>query len=158
VLLVALAGCGPHGGAATGTDAPAAQPRSTEADSVRAFVHAVAQDVSREGPAAWRREFAEGPEFFMASDGQLVFADGPAAARGIEVLTNTLPKIALHFGEDLRVDVLTAQFAVVGCSYSEVQTDAQGQQHTDRGYFTGLAELRDGRWRFRSAHWSSLPP
>jgi hypothetical protein len=152
---LAAAGCGPR--SAAPTDAPAAQPRSAEEDSVRAFVHAVAQNVSREGPAAWRREFTQGPEFFMADNGQLVFADGPAAARGIEALAHTLPKIELRFGDDLRVDVLTSAFALVGCSYSEVQTDAQGQQHTDRGYFTGLAERRDGQWRFRSAHWSSLP-
>lgn len=152
---LAAAGCGPRGAATTG--APGALPRSAEEDSVRAFVQAVAQSVSREGPAAWRREFTEGPEFFMAVNGQLVFADGPAAARGIEALAHTLPKIQLRFGDDLRVDVLTSAFALVGCSYSEVQTDAQGQQHTDRGYFTALAERRDGQWRFRSAHWSSLP-
>jgi hypothetical protein len=154
-VLVALAsaGCGSHGGA----PAAAAQPRSAEEQSVRAFVHAVAENVSREGPIAWRRAFAAGPEFFMASDGQLVFADGAAAARGIEALTRTLPKIELHLGDDLRVDVLTSSFALVGCSYAELQTDAQGQQHIDRGYFTALAERRDGQWRFRSAHWSSLP-
>ena len=158
LVALAAAGCGSHGGAPTDTHAPAAQPRSAEEDGVRAFVYAVAADVSREGPAAWRREFADGPEFFMAANGQLVFADGPAAARGIEALTHTLPKIELHFGGDLRVDVLTNAFALVGSSYSEVQTDAQGQQRTERGYFTGLAELRDGHWRLRSAHWSSLPP
>ena len=140
---LAVAGCDSRGGA--------------EEDSVRTFLHAVAEDVSREGPAAWRREFADGPEFFMASNGQLVFADGPAAARGIEALTHTLPKIELHFGDDLRVDVLTSSFALVGCSYAELQTDAQGQQHTDRGYFTALAERRGGQWRLRSVHWSSLP-
>jgi hypothetical protein len=159
-LLVALAaaGCGSQGGAPTDTYAPGAQPRSAEEDGVRAFVHAVATDVSREGPAAWRRAFADGPEFFMAANGQLVFADGPAAARGIEALTHTLPKIELRFGDDLRVDVLTSALALVGSSYSEVQTDAQGREHTDRGYFTGLAELREGHRRLRSAHWSSLPP
>jgi hypothetical protein len=145
VLVLAGAGCGP-------------QPRTAEEDSVRAFMHAVAQEVSREGPAAWRREFAPGPEFFMAANGQLVFADAAAAARGIEALTHTLPKIELRFGDDLRVDALTPTLALVGSSYTEVQTDAQGQQRTDRGYFTGLAERRDGQWRLRSAHWSSLPP
>lgn len=157
LVLMALAAAGCHPRGAT-TDAPAAQPRSAEEDSVRAFMQAVAQNVSREGPAAWRREFTEGPEFFMAVNGQLVFANGAAAARGIEALAHTLPKIQLRFGDDLRVDVLTSAFALVGCSYSEVQTDAQGQQRTDRGYFTALAERRDGQWRFRSAHWSSLPP
>jgi Domain of unknown function (DUF4440) len=155
---LAAAGCGADRGAATGANAPAAQARSAEEDSVRAFVHAVAAAVSREGPGAWRRAFADGPEFLMAVNGQLVFPDAAAAARGIEALTHTLPKIELRFGDDLRVDVLTGTFALVGSSYAEVQTDAQGRQHTDRGYFTGLAERRDGQWRLRSAHWSSLPP
>ncbi len=156
-MALAAAGCGAHPDAAA-TAVSEAQARRAEEDSVRAFVHAVAENVSREGPAAWGRAFAEGPQFFMASDGQLVFADGPAAARGIEALTHTLPKIELHFGDDLRVDVLTSAFALIGCSYSEQQTDAHGEQHTDRGYFTALAERRDGQWRLRSAHWSSRPP
>ena len=118
LMALAAAGCHPRGAAPTG--APAAQARSAEEDSVRAFMQAV--------------------------------------ARGIEALAHTLPKIQLRFGDDLRVDVLTSAFALVGCSYAEVQTDAQGQQRTDRGYFTALAERRDGQWRFRSAHWSSLPP
>lgn len=93
----------------------------------------------------------------MASDGRVVFCDGTAAARGIEALTHTLPKLELHFGDDLLVDVLTPELAVVGASYAEEQTDAAGQQHTDSGYFSGLAQLCEGRWRFRNAHWSSHP-
>jgi hypothetical protein len=153
LLLVAalLAGCG-----ARHEPAAAAGPDATQ-QGVRAFMHSIAADVTREGPAAWRREFAAGPEFFMASDGQLVFPDGAAALRGIEALTQSLPKIELTFGDDLRVDVLTPTLAVVGSSYRELQTDAQGHERTDRGYFTGLAELADGRWRLRNAHWSSRP-
>ena len=80
-----------------------------------------------------------------------------AAARGIEALTHALPRIELHFGDDLRVDVLTSELAVVGSSYSEVQTDAHGQERTERGYFTAVAEHHQGHWRFRDAHWSSQP-
>jgi hypothetical protein len=152
LLVVALlTGCG-----ARHAPAAAAEPGATQ-QSVRAFMQAIAADVTREGPAAWRREFAGGPEFFMASDGQLVFPDGAAAVRGIEALTHTLAKIELSFGDDLRVDVLTPTLAVVGCSYRELQSDAQGHERTDRGYFTGLAELKDGHWRLRNAHWSSRP-
>lgn len=124
---------------------------------MRAFMQTVAQEVTREGPAAWQREFADGPEFFMAANGELVFADGAAAARGIEALTHTLPKINLRFGDDLRVDALSPTLAVVGSTYVEVQTDAQGHEHTDSGYFTGIAEQRAERWRLRSAHWSTHP-
>ena len=149
-LALAVTGCGPH-------PANDAGQRAATAAAVRTFVRAVAADVTREGPAAWQRQFADGPEFFMASDGRLVFADATAAARGIEALTHALPRIELHFGDDLRVDVLTSELAVVGSSYSEVQTDAHGQERTERGYFTAVAEHHQGRWRLRDAHWSSQP-
>ena len=125
-------------------------------DSARHFLEDVATAVTAEGPSAWRREFANRPEFFMASDGGLVFTDGASAAKGIDALAENLPKISLTFS-DLRVDALTPQFAVVAASYSEVQEDGKGLSHTDRGYFTGLAELSAGQWQLRSAHWSSHP-
>jgi hypothetical protein len=164
-LLVLLGGLSAAACAPRGLD-PAAAPaapqltpatrQAVEAD-VRAYMSEVARAVSAQGPGAWRQEFADGPEFFMASDGQLVFEDGAGAARGIEALTHTLPKINLSFGSDLRVDVLTPAFAIVGASYSELQGDAQGQEHTVRGYVTALAELHQGHWRLRDAHWSSRP-
>jgi hypothetical protein len=156
VLAAALAGCGAH--APPGSAAPDSARRADESQAVRAFVLEVARNVSRDGPSAWKRAFADGPEFSMAANGLLVFADGQAMARGVDELTHTLPKIQLSFGEDLRVDPLTPTLAAVGASYSEVQTDASGRQHDDHGYFTALAQLKDGAWRLRSAHWSSVPP
>jgi hypothetical protein len=156
VALLLGAGCGAH----TEPHPPgvlAATQRAATENGVRAFMHRIAADVSREGPAAWRREFSDGPEFFMAANGLLVFADGAAAARGIEALTHTLPKIELAFGDDLRVDALTPALAMIGSSYTELQTDERGLQHTDRGYVSGLAEFKAGQWRLRSAHWSSRP-
>jgi Domain of unknown function (DUF4440) len=152
-----VAACSPHA-AAPAASAPALTPEARRAveDSVRSFTLDVATAVTAEGPIAWRREFANRPEFFMASDGGLVFADGAAAAKGIDALAANLPKISLTF-TDVRVDALTAQFAVIGASYSEVQEDGKGLSHTDRGYFTGLAERTSGQWQLRSAHWSSHP-
>jgi len=54
------------------------------ADSVRAFAATVARGVSDHGPTAWRGYFADTPEFFMASEGRLVFPTGDSATRGIE--------------------------------------------------------------------------
>jgi hypothetical protein len=31
-------------------------------------------------------------------------------------------------------------------------------KHIENGFFTGLAELRNGRWQFRDAHWSIVAP
>ena len=140
-----------------GAGEPGITTHELQAASVRTFMRSVATDVSRDGPAAWAAKFESGPGFFMASDGQLVFADGDAAARGIEALTHALPRIELRFGEDLRVDVLTPTLAMVAASYFEVQTDAAGHEHAISGYFTGLARLHEGHWRLRDAHWSSAP-
>ena len=67
--------------------------------------------------------------------------------------------IDLHWGNDLRVDVLTPDLAVMGASYDEVLDYADGHRENVSGYFTGLAELQNGAWRFRDAHWSApVPP
>jgi hypothetical protein len=148
-VLGACGGAAPHGAAVSDAQ------RSAVQRGVRLFMGALAADVTRAGPTAWNRAFSTGPEFFMAANGQLVFADGAAATRGIEQLTHTLPKVSLHFGDDLRVAALTPTLAAIGVSYAEVLTNAQGQERTDRGYFTGVALLDAGRWRLCSAHWSS---
>jgi ABC-type glycerol-3-phosphate transport system substrate-binding protein len=153
---LAAAACAPHVAAPAAAPVLTPEARSAVQGEVRKFMEDVAAAVTAEGPIAWRREFANRPEFFMASDGVLVFADGAAAAKGIDALAENLPKITLAF-DDLRTDALTPDFAVVGANYSEVQEDGKGLSHTDRGYFTGLAERSGGHWQLRSAHWSSHP-
>ena len=121
---------------------------------VGAFVHRVAEDVTQEGPAAWKKEFEDGPEFFMASEGQLAFANGQAATQGIDSFAKTIRRMELHWGDDLRIDALTPELAVVGTTWKEVRVDVEGHQVTQGGYFTGLVEKRNGQWQFRDAHWS----
>ena len=157
----ALAGCS---ASTTGT----AELRSlTSADagaigeSARTFMRTVAHDVTQEGPQAWLRFFDTSPEFFMAVNGQLAFPNAAAAQEGTRNFARTINHIDLTWGDDLRVDPLTAQLAVVAASWREIQVDKAGHRIEEAGYFTGLAEYRDGRWRFRDIHWSapvSPPP
>ncbi len=154
-VLTALSWGGPS--AADG-QALTPQARAAVAASVRRFVLAVAQDVTAHGPTAWRRHFSDTPSFFMAVNGQLQFADSATAGRAIAALPAMIQRIELTWGEDLRIDPLTAHYAVVASSYSEVQVNPQGQAHTDRGYFSAVAERHAGEWTFRDAHWSSAPP
>lgn len=67
------------------------------------------------------------------------------------------PKRDLYgtWGDDLRVDPLTNEFATVAASWRETIVDAAGHSVTETGYFTGLAEYREGHWHFRNAHWSA---
>jgi hypothetical protein len=125
---------------------------------VRAFAEAVAHGVTQEGPAAWRKYLSDAPSFFLASEGRMVFANGAAATAGIQDLVLTIKHIELQWGDDLRVDPLTPDFAVVASSYREVRVDPAGKRIEETGFFTGTAEHRDGRWQFRNAHWSVIAP
>ena len=131
--------------------------RTAVEDAVRRFTAAVAHDVTEDGPMAWRKHFADSPAFFMAVNGQLAFPSGQAAAQAIPEVARQYKHIELRWGDDLRLDALTEGFCVVGASYTEVielQPGVQGWQGTQNGYFTGVAENRNGRWQFRDAHWS----
>jgi hypothetical protein len=116
----------------------------------------IAQDVTRDGPMAWRKHFADTPAFFMVNDGQMAFAHSADATKGIRDFAATIRSIRLEWGSDLRVDPLTSNFAVVASSFFEEQDFLEGKTVQQRGYFTGVAELRNGRWQLRDAHWSSL--
>lgn len=156
-LLTTLAyvGCGPNHGVADEPQSMTAASAATVQNGVRAFAQTVAHDVTEQGPAAWRGIFADSPSFFMAADGYLAFPNSAAARAGIQDLARTLKHIELRWGNDLRVDPLTPNLAVVATSYQEVRVSADGSRVNETGYFTALAERRNGRWQFRNAHWSA---
>jgi hypothetical protein len=127
-------------------------------DSVRAFMQTVAHDITQEGPTGWSKYFADTAAFFMAVDGHMVFPSGAAAAAGIEEVALQLKHIELAWGDDLRIDPLTPELAVVASSFHEVQVHADGKRGEEAGFFTGIAEHRQGRWQLRNAHWSDAVP
>ena len=127
-------------------------------DGVRGFMQAVAHDVTVAGPAAWRKQFADSPSFFMAADGQMVFPDSAAATKGIYDLALDIKQIELVWGNDLRVDPLTPVLAVVAAPYHEVRVNTSGLRVEEAGFFTGIAEFRNGRWELRDCHWSVMTP
>lgn len=147
-----------------GFDVPAGASAFTEArkgvveKEVREFAASVSRDITQQGPAAWEKHFADSPAFFMASEGKLVFPNRQAATQAIRELTQTIQHIELTWGDDLRVDAFTPQFAMVASSWHEVQGDKEGHQTTENGFFTGLAERHKGQWQFRNAHWSVVAP
>jgi hypothetical protein len=122
---------------------------------VRAFMQTVAHNVTQDGPTAWLKYFDTGPAFFMAVNGQMAFPNAVAAQEGTRKFAQTITHIELKWGDDLRVDPLTADLAIVAASWHEIQVDTAGHRVDEAGYFTGLSEYREGRWQFRDAHWSS---
>jgi hypothetical protein len=123
--------------------------------AVRAFMQNVSHSVTQDGPLAWIKYFDDSPAFFMAVNGQMAFPNASAAQEGTRKFAQTIRQIELKWGDDLRVDPLTNEYAVVGVSWREVQVDTAGHTVTETGYFTALAEYRDGHWQFRNAHWSA---
>jgi hypothetical protein len=131
------------------------QSQSTAIEAaVKTFTETVAHDVTQDGPSAWRKHLSDGPAFFMAVNGQMAFPNSAAATAGIQAFAPTIKHIDLHWGDDLRVDPLTANLAVVAATYHETWDATDGQHVDSTGFFTGTAEYRDGRWQFRNAHWS----
>src|SRR5260370_37705031 len=106
---VTAAGCAPRDEAPDLTPAHAAAIE----DSGRTFAQAVAADVSRGGPIAWRRHFAESPAVFMASEGRLAFPNSETSTREIQDLARVIPYIQLRWCNGLRVDPLAPVLAIL---------------------------------------------
>lgn len=163
VILLLAVGLLSNSGVSTAADGKASltpAQRAAVEEGVRRFTASVAHDVTQEGPMAWRKHFADRPEFFMAVNGQLAFPSGQAAAQAIPEVARQYKHIELRWGDDLRLDALTENLCVVAASYTEIielQPGIKGPDGTQRGYFTGVAEKRNGQWQFRNAHWSSAP-
>ena len=122
--------------------------------AVRAFMQNVSHSVTRDGPLAWLKYFDASPAFFMAVNGQMAFSNADAARDGTRTFAQTIRQIELKWGDDLRVDALANEFAIVAVSWSETQVDNAGRSRTTTGYLTALAQYREGHWQFRNAHWS----
>lgn len=135
---------------------PHSSPQAVE-QAVRAFMQTVAHDVTHDGPGAWHRFFLDSPQFFMASEGQLVFSSHAAADKDFDKATAAIKHIELTWGGEVRVDPLTPTLAVVATPWHEVRTMTSGRVEQS-GFFTGTVELRDGHWQFRDLHWSVVEP
>ena len=153
-VALALSGCCRTG--TSGGESNALSPASSAQveSGVRAFMLTVAHDVTQDGPSAWRRHFADSPAFFMAVNGSMAFGDSAAATKGIQGAAQAIKHIELVWGNDLRVDPLTPKLAVVATSWREAQVNPAGKRAELSGFFTGVAEEREGRWQLRDAHWS----
>ena len=154
-LLLALAACVLCAAVASPSHSVPPDGAASVDQAVRAFMQTVSHSVTQDGPTAWIKYFDASPAFFMAVNGQMAFPNPAAAQEGTRNFAQTIRHIELNWGDDLRVDPLSKEFAVVAVSWREIQVDIAGHSVTETGYFTGLVEYREGRWQFRDAHWSS---
>jgi|SRR5436189_198209 len=147
LLVVASAGCKTRRNTASnGSQLLTPSDAAAVVQGVRTFTATVAHDVTQEGPLAWSKFFEDNPAFFMVVNGQMAFPNGTAAKNGIRNVALALKHIDLKWDEDLRIDPLTFELAVVAAPWREIQIDSAGHRVEETGFFTGLAEFRDGRW------------
>ena len=155
LVAIAFAGCVPCGAGVSHSSSLTPDEAVAVDRAVRAFMLTVSHSVTQDGPLAWIKYFDGSPAFFMAVNGQMAFPNADAAQDGTRKFAQTIRQIELKWGDDLRVDPLTNEFAIVAVSWHEIQVDTAGHSVTETGYFTGLAEYRGGHWQFRNAHWSA---
>lgn len=158
IAVAAFVGCAGHRSTSEELEAMPLERAEQITGEVHEFMKSVAQDITKDGPLAWQRKFADTPAFFMASEGRLIFANGAEASAGIQHLPEIIKQIELRWGDDLRVDPLALGLAAVGATYHEMRVDPAGVSMDESGYFTGVVEHQHGRWQFRDAHWSLVTP
>lgn len=141
------------------TSPPVANPAPTNPITQGAieFMNGVAVGVSRDGPIAWKRYFAAEPDFYMISEGRLVFDGGDNAHKSIDDLTRTVERIELRWGEPIRVDPVTSTRVLISAAYYERIVMRSGTTTDEQGWMTGLAEPGPEGWRFLNLHWSVVP-
>ena len=123
-------------------------------ESVRLMADSISEDLSKQGPIAWLHYFHRSPQFFMVSDGKLELPNNDSADVLVQHLTQQIKEIKLIWN-DIRVDSLSSELAVMAASFHEVFTYIGGRHSASfRGYFTGLVENTPSGWRLRDAHWS----
>jgi SnoaL-like domain len=129
---------------------------STVRDSVGMMMESIAAGVSQQGPVAWLHYFEDTANFFMASEGRLVFANNDSARNFINhTLVKAISKIELQW-HDIRIEPLTADYAQIAATFHEDITDATGKKIPADGYFTGLAHQVSAGWKLSNAHWSVI--
>lgn len=126
-------------------------------DSVQMMAESIAQNVSQNGPTEWLKVFENTPNFFMANDGQLAFANYDAASTFINnILIKSISKIVLHWS-NVRIEPFTTDLASFSANYKETITDFAGHTTNFEGYFTSIAKHTNQGWKLHNVHWSSVP-
>jgi hypothetical protein len=139
------------------TDSLTAEQRLIVKDSVQQMVESIAVTITDEGPIAWLRYFENSPDFYMASEGQLAFANNDAATNFLKnIYVKSVSKIELSW-HDVRIDPLTNKLAGIAAIFHEDITDTVGRRSPSDGYFTAIAHQTSQGCQLRNAHWSIMP-
>jgi hypothetical protein len=126
-------------------------------EGVRKMAEAIVRDLHNEGPIAWLKYFTKSKQFFMASNGMLVFPNIDSANKFVPIFAKQIKRVELKW-KDIRIDSLSPKLGIMGASYHEDLIGEKGVQDSPSGYFTGLVENTSSGWKLRDAHWSTGGP
>ena len=123
-------------------------------DSCLQLMNRIPATLSRSGPGGWLVFFEDNPEFFMASDGDMVFPDHKTAEKIITgTLSKEFEKIDLRWNQ-LRVDYVSDNFGTISAAFDETLFFFGGKKTTVEGYFTATGHRTIAGWKLLNAHWS----
>lgn len=124
--------------------------------NVGAFMDSIASNISAKGPKAWLDYFENSKEFFMASDGQIAFANIDSARNFVNnVLAKNISSIQLQWS-NIRIDSLAKEYASIAADFHEDISDTDGKISRYDGYFTAIGHLTSS-WKLQNVHWSLKP-
>lgn len=125
---------------------------------VTQFTTDIQRGLLAKGPIAWLTYFDNSREFFMASEGQIVFHNYASAQSFIkDTLVKKINKVKLQWNH-LRINPLSSKAAIIGSNFHEDLTSTSNQKNISvDGYFTGVAILTASGWKLRNLHWSIKP-
>jgi hypothetical protein len=141
--------------------APVVPPSNAELKESKENINHMAMrmeiDISKSGPIAWLDYFEDSPDFFMASNGTLVFKDYQSARQFITTkLVKAISKITLKWS-NLKVEPYTNEWGSFSADFNENLADQLGKTISINGYFTATAHKTAKGWKLRSVHWSIKP-
>ena len=124
-------------------------------EGVRNMAYEIVRDLHNEGPISWLKYFSNSRQFYMASDGQLVFPNYDTADVFVRMFAKQVKQIDLTWS-DIRIDSLSPDLGNLAASFHEILIRTGGIQDTSAGYFTGVVENTPTGWKLRDAHWSII--
>jgi hypothetical protein len=123
-------------------------------DDIDGFSQRLIQDLRSFGPSGWLRHFEDSENFYMGSDGRIVFPSADSARIFVEQLATKYSVIDLNL-LDVRRDHHSAELVTIVSPYLESITDKQGDTISFGGLVSMVLVKRGADWKIRSLHWSS---
>ena len=117
LLAITLAACVPSGAGASHSHSVPPDGAASVDQAVRAFMQTVAHSVTQDGPMAWIKYFDASPRILYGRQRPDGLPEYRRRTGRTRKFAQTIPQIELKWGDDLRVDLLTNEFAVVAVSF-----------------------------------------